>query len=272
MGDTVVGMMFSHNEGDILAEILENCLDQVDAWFISSDNSTDNCWDIIQDFQRQHPDKIEYIRNHRDDPRDIGQRQSMLEEIRKRYKPENTWVQALDADMMFLDTDVKQAIKDFAHKDIAVTWLILNAVRKPGTWSEVDTYPLWGASIKEVMPYAHPIENGLYTFRPLHELSYDLDTWKPWPRGFGHYIQGEKVKKKNDGPHIPILAHYGYRGPKHYYRYHEGQDITKYPWKTGSLQEVEDTVFYFNGVWNQDLMLMSRESWLEWRKVQRGKR
>lgn len=261
MSDAVVGMMFSHDEGDILEEVLEESLNKVDSWFISNDNSTDGSWDIIQDFKRRHPGKIEYVRNKREDPRDQGQRQSLLNEIRKRYKPENTWVQILDADMMIVDTDVREAIKNHAKYDLGVTWNVLHAVRKQGTWNGVDVYPNWVSSIREVLPYADHAEYVLYTFRPLPLLEYDLNTWRPWPQGFGQYLQGKPLMYEVASPDFPLLAHYGYRGPKHFYEKYAGRQLKKYPWDTSSVSAVEDTVWYFNGYWNANVFPMSRKGW-----------
>ncbi len=263
MADTIVGMMFTHDEGDILEETLEEGLNKVDSWFISNDNSTDNSWDIIQDFKRRYPDKIEYIRNKRDDYRDQGQRQSMLAEIKRRYKPENTWVQILDADMMFLDTDPRKAIRDHAKEDLGVTWSVLHGVRKPGDWGKVDTYPKWDRSIKEVLPYTAESEYVLYTFRPLPLVIYELNKWRPWPQGFSHYLDGKPLKYEVPSPDSPLLAHYGYRGPKHFYKKYAGRQLKNYPWDTSSVAAVEDTVWYFNGHWNTDLFPMSRKGWEE---------
>lgn len=263
MSDTVVGMMFTHDEGDILEEILEECLDKVDSWFISNDNSTDNTWEILNDFQRRYPDKIEYLRNTREDPRDQGQRQSMLTEIQKRYKAENTWVQVLDADMMFCDTDVREAIRVHAKEDMGVTWCVLHGVREKGDWGAVDTYPNWDRSMKEVLPHTRTGEYVLYTFRPLPGLKYNLDTWKPWPQGFAQYLDGRPLKYEIPSSDYPLLAHYGYRGPKHFYEKYKGRQLKNYPWDTSSVASVEDTVWYFNGYSNSDVFPMTRKGWEE---------
>ena len=258
MGNTIIGMMFTHDEGDILEEILEACLNKVDSWFISNDNPTDNSWDILNDYQCRYPDKIEYLRNTREDPRDQGQRQALLSEIQRRYKPQDTWVQVLEADTMLLDTDVREAIRDFAVLDIGVTWTMLHAVRKSGTWESLDTYPIWEKSITEVLPYAQEYETMLYTFRPLPKLAYNLNTWRPWPQGFSHCLDGQGLKTEEISPEVPLLAHYGYRGPQHVYDKYKG---TKHPWNTSSVKKVEETFWYFNGVWNGDVFPMSREGW-----------
>jgi len=265
MSDVVVGMMFVHNEADILEETISNFLPHIDSLFIADDKSTDNSLEIIKSFSK-HP-KVEYVRTEREDPKDVGQRQSLLNEIRKRYKPENTWVQLLDADMMVLDTDIKSAIKTWAVSDIAMTWTLLNAARNPNTWKEIDTYPVWNNSIKEIMPYAHVLEDSHYTFRPLPKLQYNLDTWRPWPQGFSFY--GLNLKKCRR-PNSPLLAHYGYRGPTHFYKKYYGKTWMKYPtWKTFNKEDIEETVYFFNGVWNKELFSMSRDGWYEYKERER---
>ena len=124
----IVGMFWNKGEGDILEEILLNALPHVDSMFIADDGSTDNSWDIIQSIAKAHPDKVEHIQQ-KPNPNDKAQRNALLNEIRRRYKPEDTWVQIMESDIMILDTDIKQAIKDWAIEDIAVEWQALNALR-----------------------------------------------------------------------------------------------------------------------------------------------
>mgnify|MGYP005827619945 CR=1 FL=1 len=265
--DNIIGMMWNYNEADVLEEVIRAALPHVDSLFIADDNSKDNSWEIIQSLKKMYPDKIEYIRNKRADPRDQGQRQSLLNEIRKRYKPENSWVQIIESDIMILDTNIREALKDFAQQDLGMSWQTLNAAREPGTWKEADTYPEWDKSITEIMPLAHWIEVMLYTFRPLPDLAYNLDTWKPWPQGFAKYSTGELTFGRRC-LNAPLLAHYGYRGPTHMYLKNKHLDShRKYTsWRFDSPEVVEETVYFFNGIWNNGLFPMSREGWINWRK------
>lgn len=273
MSDYIVGMMWNRNEGDILEEIITNALPHIDSLFIADDNSTDSSWEIIKSFAK-HP-KVEYVRNRRDDPRDQGQRQSMLDEIRRRYKPENTLVQIYESDMMILETDIRESFSTHADYGISLSWQVLNAVRLPGTWKEVDTYPNWPENIAKIMGHAHRMEVMTYTFRPLPKLYYNLDTWRPWPQGFSYYIQNARTDgvgdvvgvKMNDGKrrYSPLLAHYGYRGPKHFFKkFHldKGLKTDKSgTWDLTSIEAIERTVPFFNGGWNGGAHEMSRKGW-----------
>lgn len=260
VSDTIVGMMWNKNEGDILEEVIESALGSVDTLFIADDHSTDDSWDIIQSFGS----RVEYMWNKRDHPGAPVQRQHLLNEIRKRYKPEDTWVQVVESDIMILDTDVRTAIKEWAHEDIGVTWQLLNGAREVSTWDDWDTYPKWQTSIKEVLPYAHWIEHMLYTFRPLPDLYYNVDTWRPWPAGWTKYVKELPLKRGKKGPNSPLLAHYGYRGPMHFKYKYGNKVFRKYPsWDLTNRQTVKDTVYFFNGQWNGSLVSMSREGWKE---------
>lgn len=259
MSDHIVGMMFNRNEGDILEEVIKNFLPHVDSLFIADDNSTDNSREIINEFRS----KIEYYTDKRDDPKDVGQRQKMLNEIRRRHKPEETWVQILDSDMMILDTDIKKAISKYSAAGLSITWTLLNGCRID--WSGMDTYPIWNRSIKEIMPWGHVLEDVTYTFRPLPKLYYNLDKWRPWPQGFSYYTyKNMQARMRRDDS--PIIAHYGYRGPTHFYLKNKGKKFAKYPsWDISSVEAVRKTVYYFNGYWNTDLLDMSRKGWVEYR-------
>jgi glycosyltransferase involved in cell wall biosynthesis len=265
MPDSIVGMMFNYNEGDILEETLEAFLPHVDSLFISDDNSTDNSWGIIRSFK----DKIEYMRNKRDNPLDQGQRQSILNEIRKRYKPEDTWVQILDADMMILETDIRESLKKYAIDDLTMSWVLLNGCRTLGAWKEVDFYPNWITPITNVMSRAHMLEDLVYTFRPLPKLEYNLDKWRPWPQNFSFYSD-KILDVKNRELDAPLIAHYGYRGPTHFYlKYGARKQMfsKKYPsWNLDSIESIESTVYFFNGEWNRELFPMTRDGWIEFRK------
>jgi glycosyltransferase involved in cell wall biosynthesis len=271
--DSIVGMFWNCNEGDIVEETLTEAMKHVDSLFVADDNSTDNSWEIIQSVAKRHPDKIEYIRNSRDVSNDKGQRQALLTEIQKRYKPENTWVQIMESDIMILDTDIREAIKSrWCTHDLAVSWMALNACREVGAWDGHDTYPNWNHSIRKIMPLAHWMETMIYTFRPLPEIKYDLDRWRPWPQGWTNYIGEKPLEEKNRGLLSPLLAHYGYRGPTHFHqKFQDKRDENgfhrKYKsWNLTSPQTVRDTVSFFNGHWNADTFIMSRQGWIHWRK------
>lgn len=260
----VVGMMWNKNEGDILEETIIAALPRVDSLFIADDGSTDRSWSIIQAMQA-FDSRIEHIQQ-KPNKNDPAQRQSLLDEIRRRYKPEDTWVQVIESDIMILDTDVRWAIENYADShNLAVSWQALNAVRDPGTWSEVDTYPNWGPLITEIMPKAHFMETMTYTFRPLPGLNYQPGRWRPWPSGWTKYSK-DPVMNKGRRPDSPLLAHYGYRGPTHFYKKYQsmGAHHKRYlNWKLGSVEEVEKTVAFFNGDWNnpRKTIEMSREGW-----------
>ena len=116
------------------------------------------------------------------------------------------------------------------------------------------------------MPYAHFMEKMCYTFRPLPKLHYSPGRWRPWPNGWSHYSD-DKVKSGPKVPDSPLLAHYGYRSPRHFWlKYkHMGDHHKKYKnWKLASPQEVEATVSFFDGSWNGNPFEMSRKGWHKW--------
>ncbi len=264
MSDKIVGMMWNKNEGDIVEQIIEAALPHVDSLFIADDGSTDNSWSTIQHLKGIHPDKIEHAQQS-PSPHDPGQRQSLLNEIRRRYKPEDTWVQVIESDIMILDTDINYSIKHYTDKhNLAVTWQALNAVRDPGTWDEVDTYPKWNQPITELMPRAHFMECMVYTFRPLPGLYY-TPNWRPWPKGWTKYTT-DPVERPGRRRDSPLLAHYGYRGPTHFLKKYQkmGAHHKRYlNWKLADRAAVLETVDFFNGNWNnpRKTMDMSREGW-----------
>ena len=261
MVNHIVGIMWNKNEGDILPFTIESALMNVDSLIIADDGSEDNSWDIIQSYAKQHK-KIEHIQRS-PNKRDPGQRQALLNEIRKRYKPENTWVQVIESDIMIVETDIREVINSTTN--LSLTWHLLNAVRKPGTWKEEDKYPSWNKPIQEVMPFAHKIESMVYTFRPLPKLYYDPDSYKPWPKGFANYPSQDKKK------YCLLLGHYGYRGPTHFFKkYNKAgkkglRHLRRPDWDLSSPETIENTVSYFNGIWNKHSHPMSREGWV-WRK------
>lgn len=251
--------MYNKNEADILEEIISDAVTKVDSLFIADDGSTDKSWDIIQAC-KQRFQNIEHIQRE-PNRNDLAQRNSLLNKIRSRYSPDNTWVQMIESDI-FLLTEPREAIKT-SPNNVSVTWHTLNAVRKPGTWKEVDTYPNWPESIRNIMPYVHWTEAMLYTFRPFPKLSYNSGVWRPWPWGFSAYTQAAKIMKKNEDS--PLLLHCGYRGPTHFaHKYRAmGKRHTKYnTWDLTSPEAAERTVSFFNGVWNGRSFVPTRENWI----------
>ena len=264
----IVGMMFSHNEGDILEETMSSALNQVDSLFFADDGSTDNSWDVIEPYKSLCEVAVKRDRT----PKDKGQRQFLLDEIRKRYKPEDTWVQIIESDIFILDTDIKEAIKKHAVHDLAMSWMCLNAARPKGGWTgEIDSYPNWEIPMRTLMPGMHWMEFMLYTFRPLPGLIYDSqNAWRPWPSGFGQYADGKQVKGAyGRKPDAPLLLHVGYRGPRHFCQKYKGRwpgdKHPKYGWDVSSVDKVRETCFFFNGTWNKRLMEASRAGWVRYR-------
>jgi glycosyltransferase involved in cell wall biosynthesis len=273
MGEHLVGIMWNKNEGDILAQTIEAALPVVDSLFIADDGSDDDSWQIILDYAARYPAKIEHIQRN-PNQFDQGQRQSMLNRIKERYKPENTWVQVIESDIMVLDTDVKEAVKKYASKDIIMSWHCLNAVRP--SWEDKDTWPHWDEPVTELLPNGHWMEIMTYTFRPLPKVRYTQKSWRPWPQGFSHYAFGEPLENRRKYNNSPLIAHYGFRGPTHYYEKfkHKGWKFHKkyQDWDMRSPEAIHRTVPFFNGVWNtgKDVFPMSRAGWHIWRREVRG--
>lgn len=262
--DHIVGIMWAKDEADIIEEIILDGLKHVDTMMIAEDSSSDRTPDIIESLAGQYPE-IEYISvKKRPDKRDKAQRQVLLNEVRRRYKPESTLVHALESDIFILDTDIREAWKKYSSDDIGMGWLLLNGVRRPGEWGEVDEYPNWSRPIREVLSYAHYMELMLSTFRPLAKLQYQSQPWRPWPSGFTHYTN-KHIKKRPKGEEAPLLFHVGYRGPTHFYQKYKrfGDHHPKYKtWKLSSPKAVEQTVAFFNGKWNGKAFPASREGWI----------
>jgi len=265
----IVGVMWAKNEADIIAETITDAMRHVDRLMIADDGSTDGTWEIVKLAQKFWPDKIEHIQQ-KPDRYDKGQRQALLDVVRQRYRPDDTWVQVIEADIFLLDTDVRAVCQ--AETKIGISWQTLNAVRAPGTWAAVDTYPHWTRSIREVMPLVHRIEVMLYTFRPLPLLQYDPATWRPWPQGFSHYVS-TPLKENAKEADSPLLLHCGYRGPTHFYEKYKsmGDRHTKYPtWDLTTPEQIERTVAFFNGDWNTGAFEASRKGWQAWLKNRTG--
>lgn len=271
MPDHIVGLMFNKNEADLLQFTLPAALDKVDSLFIADDGSTDNSWDIIRSYQDVA--HIEYAQRC-PNPKDPGQRQALLTEIRKRYKPENTWVQIIESDITIVDTDVREALKTHAIQDMCMGWHLLNGSVFAREWAAADTWPNWTQPIQNIMHRFHWLEIMLYTFRPLPDLNYQINPWRPWPVGFSKY-SSEPVLRESKQKDSPILAHYGYRGPTHFYnKYkHMGNFHKRHTsWELTSPEAVARTVPFFNGIWNGDDMLeMNRSGWIEYVKREHAK-
>lgn len=256
--------MWAKNEGDLVHETIADAVKHVDTLMVADDGSTDHTWKVIQKAKQLYPDKIEHIQQQ-PNPKDKGQRTALLNEVRRRYRAEDTWVQVIEGDVFLLDTDVR-AVTAAASDKVALSWQTLNACRRSGTWSDVDAWPFWPSSIRDIMPLAHWMEVMLYTFRPFDKLYYAQDTWRPWPKGFSYY-SSEPVKIYTKFPDSPLVLHVGYRGPTHFYAKYRtmGSNHPKYrDWKLGSPSEVEQTVAYFNGTWNDRSFEASRKGWQEW--------
>ncbi len=264
MDDHIVGMMWNKNEGDILVDIIESALQHVDTLVISDDGSTDNSWDIIQGFAAHHKDQIEHIQRA-PNKKDKGQRQDLLNVIKERYKPEDTWVQIIESDIMILDTDIKRAIRERGGNDSFINWRLLNAtIPNEQKWPDVDAYPNWSRPIQEIMTYAHILEDMKYTFRPFEEITYEEDArWRPWSGGLSQPYPDCTTQ------YTPLLAHYGYRGPKHFHKkffIDQGLGIhAKYRhWLLISPASVYATVSFFNGGWNNSTIFpLTRKGYME---------
>lgn len=254
----IAGLMFNRNEGDILEETLTEALKRVDVLFVADDGSTDDSWKIIKSFKGQ----IEHMQQN-PNPKDKGQKQALLSEIQRRYRPEDTWVQVIESDVMIAPFvgNLKEVIAEHSVRDCVMYWPTWNAVRKD--WSQ-DDYPNWKQPITEVLDRAHYFEKMCYTFRPLRGVRYNSDRWRPWPVGFAEQLKGvtKAERYKSNGP---VLVHYGYRGPTHFWlKYRNcGRTHPKYKdWILESPETVAKTVPYFNGTWNGDNCYeISREGW-----------
>lgn len=236
-----IGMMFCKNEADIIEQTVRDAASKVDQLFISDDGSSDNSWKIIQSLKNEI-DNITWIQRE-PNSKDAGQRQSLLNKIKLQFRPEDVFVQIIEADVFLLNEP--RNFTQCAIEDIAITWKSLNAVRK--SWKGIDTYPNWNTPIKEIMNLAHEMPPMLYTFRPLPKINYS-DQWRPWPSGFSYYIKGEVKQKRNELENHPILLHCGYRGPTHFYqKYKEMGRIHKrrLNWDISSIEAIERTVGHF---------------------------
>ena len=265
MGDYIVGMMWNKNEGDLLRDTIASALQHVDTLVIADDGSDDNSWDIIKEFAGSHKDQIEHIQQA-PNKADKAQRHALLNVIKSRYRPEDTWVQIIESDIMILETDVRRAIKERGGNNTFIIWKLLNAtIPDYQKWPDVDEYPNWSKPIQEIMTHAHILERMKYTFRPFKEITYERqDRWRPWPSGLSQPYPDALTE------YTPLLAHYGYRGPKHYHKkFYLDRGISVGPKNKDRILTSPESVFatvpLFNGEWtsNPNPFPMSRKGFLE---------
>ncbi len=261
MAEHIVGMMWNKDEGDLLPDTISSALKHVDTLVIADDGSSDNSWDVIQGFAAHHKDQIEHIQR-KPNRADKGQKQALLSLIQSRYRPEDTWVQILESDIMILDTDIRRAIRERSN-DVQLKWQLLNGSPAPGqSWDDIDEFPNWSRPIQEIMTHGHRLEIMPYTFRPFAALRYDYNSWRPWPQGF---TRVPTKPKHSTTDYTPLLAHYGYRGPTHFFKKYGGKGGShpRYSaWDLTSLETIKETVYFFNNTWTQHAFPMSREGWM----------
>jgi len=262
MSDNIVGMMWNRNEADLLQHTLPAFLKKVQTLFIADDGSSDASMDIIRSYGNQ----IEWLQQE-PNPGDPGQRQALLNKIRERYRPENTWIQVCESDIMLVDTDVREALKVHAVQDMCMGWHLLNGSVFAREWAEADTWPYWSKPIQHIMHRFHWLETMLYTYRPLPDLFYQANPWRPWPAGFSKY-SSVPVLRESKMKDSPLLAHYGYRGPIQFYNKYKymGKFHKRHTtWELTSPESVARTVPFFNGIWNgDDMTSLNRVGWIEY--------
>lgn len=270
--DHIVGMMFCKNEADIISTTLLDAFRHVDSMFISDDGSTDGSWEIINYFKQAYPDKIEHIQQN-PDPNDQAQRTSLFKLIQERYKAENTWVQVVEADMILYTHDLKSQIETAKRSDVLVEWDIMNAVRP--YWEHVHHFfPHWPEDIRDIMPRFHRLESLVYTYRPLPGLYFTKD-WRPTPRGFGVYLDKDteyvrKRPREKTVKEVPLLCHYGYRGPTHAMSKwqrrsnREAPIVSRHGEDHTSIVSILKTNKYYNGTYNRNVSVSDtpEEAWI----------
>lgn len=262
MPEQIIGVMWAKNEGDLLPYTIPAAQKMVDALLVVDDDSTDNSYDVMKSF------KLDYLARKRDIGYDT--RQHLMDITRQWYGHKDTWVQIIESDTI-LDPEIplRDLYAKWAVKDVGVTFHMLNCVRRD--WdNEYDRAPTFGPGREPwvVLPEAHYMERLLYAFRPLPGLSYLDQRRVPWPRGFAQYGYSERRKRRVDNP---LVWHYGFRSPTHYYNKMKaaGRKKTgKYTeWRFDNPQAVKDTVYLYNGVWNRhpiDVFPTTRECYGNW--------
>lgn len=266
--DKIVGMMWNKNEGDILNFTISKALEVVDHLVMMDDQSTDNSYEIMQSFQN-HPKVLHVAQSS---PRK-EKKQALLNVIKANFDPKDTLVQVIESDITILDTDIRACWNRYNNNDAAMSWHLINAT-DPDMWqSEDGCYPHWEVPIDQKMTNGHWMEAlSHYTFRPLPGVGF-MDDSRPWPRGLGTYIKHDRMRTLSDAP---LLAHWGYRGPKHWFaKYSAGPGSLhrKHKWKIGSVEECKAHVPFFNGIWNvkRDQFHLSRVGWTKFIKEKWGR-
>jgi len=259
----IVGIMWNKNEGDILNFIITKALEQVDYLFMADDNSTDDSFKIMESF-KANPKVLDVFQITRGEKKQI-----LLDKVKARFKAEDTLVQVVESDVTILDTDIRACWAKYNNNNASMSWHVINAVDPEGWKDESRCYPTWEVPIDKKMTHGNWMEVlSHYTFRPLPGI-YFIDDSRPWPKGLSTYVGPDTNRYTSDAP---LLAHWGYRGPKHWYaKYSAGPGSVhrKHKWKIGSVEECRKNVPFFNGIWapNGDTVPLNREGWARWIKA-----
>lgn len=262
--DRVVGLMWCQNEADILDFTIQKALKQVDHLFIADDRSTDKSWETINKYRK---DASVY---NITEPK-VDKRQLLLNEAVHKFGTKNVLIQIIESDITILETDIRTAWEKYNNQNAAMSWHLINAT-DPDMWTdETGCYPTWDTPIDSKLTNGHWMESlSHYTFRPLDGVAFKYGDGRPWPRGLGKYLGEDMLRILSDAP---LLAHWGYRGPKHWFaKYSKGPGTTHRKhseWKMGTIEEVKATIPFFNGVWNgkKDQFVLNRTGWKEWIKT-----
>lgn len=266
--DNIIGVMWNKNESDILRFTISKALEVVDYLVMADDGSTDNSFEIMRSF-KDHPRvvHVEQVKDGRE------KKQALLDVVRAKFDPERTLVQVIESDITILNTDIRACWSKYSNNNAAMSWHLINAT-DPDMWtSEEGCYPAWEVPIDQKMSNGHWMEVlSHYTFRPLPGVRFENDA-RPWPRGLGTYIKADGIKCASDAP---LLAHWGYRGPSHWYaKYSKGPGSLhrKHKWKIGSVEECKQHVSFFNGIWNvkRDQFPLNRDGWAGFIKQRWGR-
>lgn len=248
----VIGIMWSWNQGDILEEVVTEAIKSVDQLLVVDDGSSDNSVEILSSFNLPYLSKWgENNPNHYS--KRLWRRQHLLDKAVEMYGRE-IWIQVIESDMILLDTNIKDYIKD--ETKVALNCIMCNMGQKNLWPEELDSlYPNWGRTIKDIMPDGYVDEVYPSTFRPLEKVMFDSNTISQWPIGLDNYgfkYLNPYLLKRPNNPYIdwtaPILAHYGYRGTRFYKWYMEkkGEDIIKKGVDLSSRESILSTVRAFN--------------------------
>jgi hypothetical protein len=271
MADKIVGMMWNKNEEDILGFTIPKALEVVDFLVMADDMSTDNSFEVMQSF-KGHPKvlHVEQVLPGRE------KKQVLLDVIKSKFDYEKTLIQVIESDVTILETDIRACWEIYSNNNVAMSWHMINAT-DPDMWvTEDGCYPTWEVPIDKKMSNGHWMENlSHYTFRALPGVRFLPDS-RPRPKGFAQHFTGDRLQIRPDSP---LLAHWGYRGPKHWYaKYSKGPGTlhSKHKWRMGTVNEIKEDVLFFNGVWNvkADQFPLSRAGWTKFikEKWDRGER